>query len=537
MSKSVILCLLSLVFVCVTNRLSAQQMRFAQVKKKVDELVHSSGNNAELFRIRQELVVFDSFRSPQEWKQSLAYLVDAASEKPDTSYFKILLSTAKGLQQHDLYKEAFCYLYKARLIRGKIPAITSDHTRLFFEVAGLSAYYFGQWKECEKYTGYALCSGVASFKDSINYLNTLGLCYTKGSRFDRANHYFKRAYAIAEKHQQYDWIGVLSGNIGSNLYKQGKSREALPFLKTDYTYSEKFDQLESAVAALSYLVKVSIGLDDERQAEYYYMKMKTLPIDKSNLFIRRYVLEASAVYFESKGAYRNALNVERELYKINEKIASKRSLEGVEKIEFQLNFQQEQDRSKVLNEKKFRYQMLTYMSLALFVLATITGWILFRSWKRDRLLKEMQLIQKNEALDKELRQAEMEMQNLILSLIEKNQLVNTLSEELDRQDEKQQAENDTLESFVLLTDEDWLRFKLLFERLHPGFFDRLHGCVEHLSNGDIRIAALLRMNLSNVEISRMLGISAESVRKSLFRFRKKIGLDDVHALKDYLRNM
>lgn len=537
MSKSAVLVVLSMVFVILTNGISAQHMRFVHVKIRVDQVMRTSSDNSELYQFRQKKVVHDSFVSPKEWRKSLAYIVHAASKRPDTSYFKILLTTAKELQQKDYYKDAFRFLFKAKMVKGSILTITQDQKRIFYEVSGLSAYYFGQWKECEKYTGYALCSGVTTFKDSINYLNTLGLCYTKGGHFDRANHYYKRAFELAKKHEQNEWIGVLSGNIGSNLYEQGKLEEALSLLHTDYVYSVKFHQNGSAIAALSFLVRSTIELGNLDQADYYYKKLSELSFDKKNLFLRKFVLEASADYFESKRLYKHALKTVRELHKVEGKIASNRSLEGVEKIEFQLNFQQEQVRSKVLNEKKLRYQLLTYMSLALFVLVMLIAWIFFRSWKRNRLLKEMKLIQQNKALDKELKQVEHEMQELILRLIEKNQLVNSLSEELDRQDTKGHAQNDALESIVLLTDEDWLRFKLLFERLHPGFFERLNRSIDHLSNGDVRMAALIRMNLSNIEISRMLGISSESVRKSLFRFRKKIGLADVYALKSFVRSI
>lgn len=73
-------------------------------------------------------------------------------------------------------------------------------------------------------------------------------------------------------------------------------------------------------------------------------------------------------------------------------------------------------------------------------------------------------------------------------------------------------------------DNDWYRIKAHFEKIHPGFFDRLRKKYPQLTPNDHKLAALLRMNLSTKEISHILKITAPSTEISRIRLRKKLEL-------------
>jgi hypothetical protein len=50
-------------------------------------------------------------------------------------------------------------------------------------------------------------------------------------------------------------------------------------------------------------------------------------------------------------------------------------------------------------------------------------------------------------------------------------------------------------------DQDWNKFRLTFEEVHPGFFDRLQRQYPQLTDHDVRLSAYLRINLSSREIA------------------------------------
>jgi len=73
-------------------------------------------------------------------------------------------------------------------------------------------------------------------------------------------------------------------------------------------------------------------------------------------------------------------------------------------------------------------------------------------------------------------------------------------------------------------DNDWYRIKAHFEKIHPGFFDRLRKKFPQLTPNDHKLCALLRMNLNTKEISHILKITAPSTEISRIRLRKKLDL-------------
>jgi DNA-binding NarL/FixJ family response regulator len=73
-------------------------------------------------------------------------------------------------------------------------------------------------------------------------------------------------------------------------------------------------------------------------------------------------------------------------------------------------------------------------------------------------------------------------------------------------------------------DNDWYRIKAHFEKIHPGFFDRLRKDHPQLTPNDHKLCALLRMNLNTKEISHILKITAPSTEISRIRLRKKLNL-------------
>ena len=73
-------------------------------------------------------------------------------------------------------------------------------------------------------------------------------------------------------------------------------------------------------------------------------------------------------------------------------------------------------------------------------------------------------------------------------------------------------------------DEQWEQFKLHFESVHKGFFERLLKKFPRLTPNELKLCAYLRMNLSTKEIAQMLNISTESVTTKRYRLRKKLGL-------------
>ncbi len=77
----------------------------------------------------------------------------------------------------------------------------------------------------------------------------------------------------------------------------------------------------------------------------------------------------------------------------------------------------------------------------------------------------------------------------------------------------------------LQTEGYWNEFLLLFSKVYPIFFEQLKVQYSELSQNELRICTLMKLNLSLLEIANLLNITSESVRKARYRIYKKMGLN------------
>ncbi len=70
---------------------------------------------------------------------------------------------------------------------------------------------------------------------------------------------------------------------------------------------------------------------------------------------------------------------------------------------------------------------------------------------------------------------------------------------------------------------------------HPLFREGIASVIE--DEADMRLLALLKMNLGSADISTMLGISQDSLRIARYRLRKKLNLDEGESLIGFLQKI
>ena len=128
------------------------------------------------------------------------------------------------------------------------------------------------------------------------------------------------------------------------------------------------------------------------------------------------------------------------------------------------------------------------------------------------------------------------------ALVKRNQAVQALLEELERQKEslgerypnKFYTKMRKLMEDTLNDQEDWLLFESYFNSTHQNFIDRLRQQYTDITVGDLRICCLLRMNLSTKEIASLLNVSIRAVELRRYRLRKRLGLEGDTNLVDFL---
>ena len=75
------------------------------------------------------------------------------------------------------------------------------------------------------------------------------------------------------------------------------------------------------------------------------------------------------------------------------------------------------------------------------------------------------------------------------------------------------------------------------EQVYEELFKKLKDRYPDLTPRELSLCAYLRMNISTKEIATLMNISARGVEISRYRVRKKLGLDRVASLTDFIMTL
>lgn len=163
--------------------------------------------------------------------------------------------------------------------------------------------------------------------------------------------------------------------------------------------------------------------------------------------------------------------------------------------------------------------------------------------EKEQQLEKHKLEQlKNEMLERELQNKNNELTLQTSALVKRNQAIQTILEELEKQKEtlgdrypnKLYNKLHSLMEDTLENQADWLLFESYFNSAHQHFIDRLRETYSDLTAGDLRVCCLLRMNLSTKEIASLMNVSVRAIELRRYRLRKRLGLENEVNLVDFL---
>lgn len=133
-----------------------------------------------------------------------------------------------------------------------------------------------------------------------------------------------------------------------------------------------------------------------------------------------------------------------------------------------------------------------------------------------------------------------ELTNNTLRTVHKNNLLNDIKEKLKKETKQKQIDKQNLKNIISLIDDsfimdkDWKNFYSLFNQVHPTFIKDLKKYCSKLSERDIQLCALIKLNFSSQHIATLYGISLSSVKVARHRLRKKLNVEGQQSLKDFL---
>ncbi|MFD0766801.1 tetratricopeptide repeat protein [Mucilaginibacter lutimaris] len=347
----------------------------------------------------------------------------------------------------------------------------------------------------------------------------LGSIYEDLAKYDSAYVNFNRSLRLyQEEHNDIGTIEVIN-NLGDILRKTGKYAESIVESRKAMAMAQQTGNVYQLASCSKDLGK-AYELMNRMDSAYHYAELS-----------RKYSLEV----YSKDGVNQTAfLQV---LYDINKKSDEINRLNNIRKIN----------------------RIITVAVVVVVVLLVILALVIF-SRQRFKIKDQLALAKQKEA-EHELMQLELKNQHLeeeslkqqldvksrelsthTLNLIKNNQFLEHLRGSLqamvkdDKRDQKKQMQQLIMqinESFN--HEQHWKEFTTAFEQVHQQFFDNIKKYSSELTSADMRLIALLRINLDSNDIATLLGISTDSLRVSRYRLRKKLNIPQGDNLTAFIQ--
>jgi len=378
----------------------------------------------------------------------------------------------------------------------------------------------------------------------IFMLDIVGASYLHLGMPDSAKYYYGQIIDTLTKkpdkqaYVQNLWLAIAKGNIGHALIMQHKEAEGLPLVEQSYRYFTDVQAYNNIAIFGNVLAQ-----ENERHQRYGHAlsiwklarhaavtgavpSQEITALAGMALCYKQLKMPDSAykyysLYYRKKEERSNFINAQ--------KLSNQRA-----KIRFDdLQSHLENTTLRLAKEKTTRNFILLGISLL-----TIIGLLLYNHQRLKAKYKAAQLERERQQAENEAEQAKAQIKTFIANIREKEELINHLKQTIDKnyiaENGQKQVMLDNLQSHVLLTDGEWYKFREAFQKAHPLFLPQLKELMPNLSPAEERLASLLSLQLNNLQIANILGISADSVARSKRRLKQRILLPPNEALEDFL---
>ena len=471
------------------------------------------------------------------------------------NYELALYSLFDGLEKYrsipDLLGEANCLMNI-----GLVYADRRDHERAL-------SYYFDAGKAFQKL-------GEVD-RMATNY-NKIGTIFIEQQKYDEALDYLLKALEIHQTAGFKYGISESNNRLGALYYEKGQPDKGLSFFFESLGISKENDDKHGTATNLNQIGQIYLEKGEYKRARAYLEEGITFATEvRSKTILRDIYFDLKTLYLTLK-QYQNAMTYFDLYSQMKDSIFNEEMAIEVANLQTKHELA---DKNRMLEigkkeiailEQQARLDRVMRTGLIAGILILVIIAYLIISKQRLRIRRNKELLVKNQELftskqalteaelensklkEKEL-QKELEFKNkeltsFTINFIQKNELMEELKENISEikkiSDDKVSGKLNSLNRLVdnsLHVDRDWEDFKLYFENVHSDFFKILKDYKPDLSNYELKLCALIRLNLNMKETATILGISAESVKTARYRLRKKLALSREENLIDFIMNL
>lgn len=380
--------------------------------------------------------------------------------------------------------------------------------------------------------------------------NTAGLAAQQLGQRELAQEYFTTSLSLAREMNIMSMISKNLNDLARLAYQESNYSRARQFLEESLEISRNGNIQLGLTATLQELANLDVEQGNYSRALSSIREVVDIAEEIGALPTLKEALETRAEIYSKLGRNLEAYADQKRFQILNDSIYNLRRNQQIEELktifeterkENQIALQDEEIRT--LNEKA-KVDRLTRGLYAggMFTFVAVSGLIYFgfrQRIKRNRMEREKQ----EEIYLKEIEHKKKELASQTLHLVQKNTFIQELMENLESIKNSPEKFKMEFRRMVMLlkkenaSDKDWEVFKTYFSEVHNDFDQKIKTFYPEITEKEIRLAAFLRMNLTTKEIATTLNVLPESILKSKYRLKKKLGLDRETDLGTFLGSL
>ena len=362
--------------------------------------------------------------------------------------------------------------------------------------------------------------------------NNIGECYRIMGRHTEALNYYQTALNLANEIKNGAIAAVILNNFAVNYQQQGLTDKALSLFQQSLSLCLVTGNKEQLTTVFNSLGKYYLDIKKYDSATINYKRAFSIASElKSFMELRNSAKGLSELYAHNEN-YKEAYKYDLLYNRLNDSLHQADLSSRVVQMELQSDFDLRQQRMSIQQQRKEFY---LYFSGAFLLFMLIIGALLYsrlRSRNREGKLIQQNLELEQFNLKEELEYRNKEITTNVMYLVQKNELINSIIERLQKvklslKGENQQVLQEIIRELQTGSDEDlWDEFEVRFTQVHSNFYQKLNEQYPDLTANERRLCAFLRLNMTTKDIASLTKQSANSIEVARTRLRKKINLSN-----------
>ena len=423
---------------------------------------------------------------------------------------KNFLTSLKIAQENKLQYEEFVSLSDLGVIQDRIEKFDNA-----------LKYYFDALNIYNK--SIAVGKPMKDIHNIQGLYNNIGNIYLSKDELNMAEQYYQKGLIISEQKQDYSNIGNICNNLGKledqrknfdkaysyllkSLEARQKNNEKSGIAKSYYSLANHYFMMQQNAKALEY-AKMSFALSSELN--------ELLSKKISSMFLFQ--------IYQKLGDYKQALQYHVIYQQVSDSLINDTKIQELTRLQMQYDYAKTEKDNDIKRQKtKMRYIISLSVVTSLSIILALLFFLARNRAKRIKLEKEK--------LEKDMLIKNKELTTNVLYLLQKNELINSITSRLLKLKTNLKEENIAPVQKIIfdlqsITEKEvWEEFEYRFQNVHEEFYQNLKKKFPDLSPSEIKLAAFLRLNMNTKEIASITNQSVNSLETARYRLRKKLGI-------------